>query len=252
MLEKYAGRLLSAEPDEKSRYRYIIWFPYTRELINEIQEGDLLAVPNFQSTRGQTTYSILKVTNILPKHFALRGRKDTESYPGYVMEAAKNIAASWTTQEKEPLEDTTAFATSIANQTSILGGKKPILQRLGDLMHGNRSTWERINRSNVKPTMKSVTPGDISMALPHRILTDIIEGLEKLDQVIPGVASPTTLLYAPEIKFSANQFPVDNNLETTVEDLFVAGDGVGLSRGLVQAAATGIIAARGIINKNKS
>jgi len=106
-LEKYAGRLLSAEPDEKSRYRYIIWFPYTRELINEIQEGDLLAVPNFQSTRGQTTYSILKVTNILPKHFALRGRKDTESYPGYVMEAAKNIAASWTTQEKEPLEDTT-------------------------------------------------------------------------------------------------------------------------------------------------
>ncbi|MHA1754583.1 MAG: NAD(P)/FAD-dependent oxidoreductase [Candidatus Odinarchaeia archaeon] len=151
----------------------------------------------------------------------------------------------------EPLEDTTAFARSIANQTSILGGKKPILQRLGDLKHGNRSTWERINRSNVKPTMKSVTPGDIAMALPHRILTDIIEGLEKLDAVMPGVASPTTLLYAPEIKFSANQFPVDNNLETTIEDLFVAGDGVGLSRGLVQAAATGILAARGVINKNK-
>ncbi len=150
----------------------------------------------------------------------------------------------------EPLEDTTAYASSIAHQASILGGKRPILQRLGDLKHGNRSTWERIRRSNVKPTMTSVTPGDIAMALPHRILTDITEGLEKLDAVMPGVDSPTTLLYAPEIKFSANRFPVDSNLETTVEDLFVAGDGVGLSRGLVQAAATGIIAARGIINKH--
>jgi uncharacterized FAD-dependent dehydrogenase len=152
----------------------------------------------------------------------------------------------------EPLEDTTAYALSIANQTSILGGRKPILQRLGDLKHGNRSTWERINRSSVRPTLKSVTPGDIAMALPHRILTDIIEGLDKLDSVIPGVASPTTLLYAPEIKFSANRFPVDKNLETTIEDLFVAGDGVGLSRGLVQAAVTGIIAAKGIINKNSN
>jgi len=152
----------------------------------------------------------------------------------------------------EPLEDTTAFALSIANQASILGGKKPLLQRLGDLKHGKRSTWDRINRSSVKPTLKSVTPGDIAMALPHRILTDIIEGLDKLDKVMPGVASPTTLLYAPEIKFSANQFPVDRNLETTAEDIFVAGDGAGLSRGLVQAAVTGIIAARGILNKNSA
>jgi len=108
-LEDHAGRLLSADPDEKSRYRYTIWFPYTRELINEIQDGDLLGVPNFQSTMDKTIYSVLKVTSILPKHFALRGKKDTESYPGYVMEAAKNIATSWTAQEKEPLEDTTVI-----------------------------------------------------------------------------------------------------------------------------------------------
>ncbi|MHA1332486.1 MAG: NAD(P)/FAD-dependent oxidoreductase [Candidatus Odinarchaeia archaeon] len=150
----------------------------------------------------------------------------------------------------EPLEDTTAYARSIASQVSILGGKKPLIQRLGDLRQGHRSTWERISRSGVKPTLKSVTPGDIAMALPHRILTDILEGLDKLDAVIPGVASSSTLLYAPEIKFSANRVPVNENMESPVENLFVAGDGVGLSRGLVTAAATGILAAQGILKKH--
>ncbi|ADC64617.1 protein of unknown function DUF87 [Ferroglobus placidus DSM 10642] len=106
-LEGFNGRLLAAEPDERSRYNFTIWFPYTRELVNDIQDGDLLAVPNFQSDRERPVYSILKVTNVLPKHFALRGKEDTKSYPGYVLEAAKNIAASWVIQESEPLEDTT-------------------------------------------------------------------------------------------------------------------------------------------------
>ena len=87
------------------------------------------------------------------------------------------------------------------------------------------------------------------MAMPHRIVSDILEGLEKLDEIIPGVASSSTLLYSPEIKFSANKFQVNKNLETTVEDLFVAGDGVGLSRGIVGAAANGIIAGRAILKK---
>jgi uncharacterized FAD-dependent dehydrogenase len=87
------------------------------------------------------------------------------------------------------------------------------------------------------------------MAMPHRIVTDILEGLEKLDEIIPGVASSSTLLYAPEIKFSANKFQVNKNLETPVENLFVAGDGVGLSRGIVIAAANGLLAGRGILMK---
>jgi uncharacterized FAD-dependent dehydrogenase len=95
----------------------------------------------------------------------------------------------------------------------------------------------------------NVTPGDIAMAFPHRIVTDILEGLDKLDNVVPGVASSSTLLYAPEIKFYANLIQVDQKLETPVSNLFVAGDGAGLSGGIVTAAATGIIAARGILNK---
>jgi hypothetical protein len=149
----------------------------------------------------------------------------------------------------QPLEDTSAFGRTIAAQTTLLGGGRPLIQRLGDLENGRRSTWDRIERSHVKPTLKTVTPGDIGMAMPHRIVRDIIEGLQKLDKVIPGVASPSTLLYAPEVKFSANRIYTNKELETPVENLFVAGDGAGLSRGIVIAAATGIIAAQGILRK---
>ncbi|WP_461866204.1 NAD(P)/FAD-dependent oxidoreductase [Thermococcus sp.] len=149
----------------------------------------------------------------------------------------------------EPVEDTTAYGKSIAQLSTTIGGGKPLLQRLGDLRRGRRSTWTRIRRSDVEPTLKHVTPGDIAMALPHRIVTNILEGLEKLDRVIPGVASDHTLLYAPEIKYYAMRAEVDGNLETSIEGIFAAGDGAGLSRDIVNAAATGILAARGILKK---
>jgi uncharacterized FAD-dependent dehydrogenase len=148
-----------------------------------------------------------------------------------------------------PLEDTSAYGRSIAIQTSILGGGRPILQRLGDLERGRRSTWDRIEHGNLKPTLKTVTPGDIAMAMPHRIVTNVVEGLHKLDKVIPGVASASTLLYAPEVKFSASRIYTNKELETPVDGIFVAGDGAGVSRGIVTAAATGIIAARGLLKK---
>jgi hypothetical protein len=152
----------------------------------------------------------------------------------------------------EPLENTTLYGRTIALQTTTLGGGKPILQRLGDLMSGRRSTWDRIRKGNVSPTLKNVTPGDIAMSMPHRIVTDIIEGLKRLNQVIPGVASTSTLLYAPEVKFSANRIKTNQNLETPVKNMFVAGDGAGLSRGIVIAAATGILAARGVLKKERA
>lgn len=149
----------------------------------------------------------------------------------------------------KPLEDTTSYGRTIAMQTTTLGGGKPLLQRLGDLKSGRRSTWERLKRGNIKPTLRNVTPGDVSMGLPHRIVTDLIEGLEKLDHVIPGASSNSTLIYAPEVKFSANRICTNDELETPVKNLFVAGDGAGLSRGLVISAATGVIAAQGILKK---
>ncbi len=152
----------------------------------------------------------------------------------------------------EPVTDTTAYGQSIAYLATTIGGGRPLLQRLGDPRAGRRSTWERIKRGHMVPTLRSVTPGDISMALPGRVVTDITEGLEHLDEVAPGVAEDSTLLYAPEVKLYAMQIHIDENMETNVPNLFVAGDGAGLSRGIVAAAATGLLAARGIIAKAKA
>jgi uncharacterized FAD-dependent dehydrogenase len=149
----------------------------------------------------------------------------------------------------KPVENTTEYGISIAKLATTIGGRMPIIQRLEDLRNGRRSTESRIEKSYVKPTLKNATPGDISMAMPHRIVTNVIEGLEQLDQIIPGVSSDSTLLYAPEIKFYSMRFIVNNNLETNIPNFFVAGDGAGLSRGIVASAATGIIGAKGIINK---
>jgi uncharacterized FAD-dependent dehydrogenase len=147
----------------------------------------------------------------------------------------------------EPLENTTAYGRSIAELATTIGGGKPILQRMGDLRRGRRSNWGRLKKNLVKATLKDVVPGDISMALPHRVVMDIIEGLEKLNEIIPGVAADSTLIYAPEIKFYAMYLDVNKYLETSVKNLFAAGDGVGLSGDIVNAAATGVIAGQGIL-----
>ncbi len=147
----------------------------------------------------------------------------------------------------KPVENTTRYGRSIAKLATTIGGGKPIVQRVGDLRRGRRSTWGGIERNLVRNTLMDVTPGDISMALPHRITMDIIEGLEKLNEIIPGVMSDSTLLYAPEIKFYAMRTIVDKNMETSMKNLFTAGDGAGLSRDIVNAAATGVLAARGVM-----
>jgi|TARA_B100002003_G_scaffold248813_1_gene283479 uncharacterized FAD-dependent dehydrogenase len=149
----------------------------------------------------------------------------------------------------EPMENSTIYGETIAKTATTLGGGNPLIQRLGDLRRGRRSTWNRINRGHITPTMKNVTPGDVSMVMPHRIVTNILEGLDKLDKTIPGVASDSTLLYAPEIKFYAMRVEVGKSMETSIPNLFVAGDGAGVSRGLIVASATGILAAKGILAK---
>ena len=149
----------------------------------------------------------------------------------------------------EPVTDNQAYGESIGSLATLIGGGKPILQRFGDLKRGRRSTWHRIRKGYIDPTMTDVVCGDIAMALPERILTNIIEGLEKLNCVVPGVANDETLLYAPEIKFFATQIDTSNNLETKINGIYVAGDGPGVAGNIVSASATGLIPAKAIIAK---
>jgi len=149
----------------------------------------------------------------------------------------------------EPVESTTAYGISMARLATTIGGGRPILQSLGDLRRHRRSTWGRLRKSpgDVAPTLTDVTPGDISMALPHRVVTDLEEALEMLAGVIPGLNADRTLLYALELKRYATRPQTDRHLQTQVPGLYVAGDGAGVARGIAGAAATGTIAARGII-----
>jgi uncharacterized protein len=186
-----------------------------------------------------------------------RGHVATEQYDGFVCvnghsnsshnSENSNFAFVSEVTLTEPVENTIAYAKSIAQLATTIGGGKPIIQRLADLRKGRRSTWDRINKSYVVPTLKEATPGDISMALPYRIVRNIIEGLEKLNTILPGLNSGDTLLYAPEIKLRSSKISTDKNLQTEIRGLYVAGDGPGVSGNITGAAATGLIAAEGIL-----
>ncbi len=149
----------------------------------------------------------------------------------------------------EPVTDNQAYGESIGSLATLIGGGRPILQRFGDLKRGRRSTWHRVRKGYIEPTLSNVVCGDIAMALPERILTNIIEGLEKLNFVVPGVSNDETLLYAPEIKFFATQVETDQKLETRIKGMYVAGDGPGVAGNIVSASATGLIPAKAILAK---
>jgi uncharacterized FAD-dependent dehydrogenase len=106
-----------------------------------------------------------------------------------------------------------------------------------------------LEKGKVKPTLKSATPGDLSFALPFRHLTGIIEMLMAMDKMIPGVASADTLLYGIEVKFYSFRPKLSGHLETEVKNMFAAGDGTGVSRGLVQASMSGLVAAVEIMGR---
>ena len=185
------------------------------------------------------------------------GMVSTEQYDGYVCvngysnsdhnSENSNFAFVCEVNLTEPVENSIAYAKSVAEVASTIGGGKPILQTLEDLRCGRRSTTSRLEKSFVQPSLEDYTAGDISMALPHRVVVNIIEGLEILDGVMPGVNGGSTLLYAPEVKFRSSKIKTDKNLETSVKGLYVAGDGAGLSGSITGAAVTGIMAARGML-----
>ncbi len=150
----------------------------------------------------------------------------------------------------EPFEYPNEWGRDLAKITTKLGGGNPIVQRLKDLRLGRRSTENRIkNNRLVQPTLKTAIPGDISLAYPGRVIDDILDALEQLDRVIPGVAGDSTLLYAPEIKFYSLKLEVTGEMETSIKNIYAIGDGAGISRGIVGAAVTGLIAAESILKK---
>lgn len=160
-----------------------------------------------------------------------------------------NFALLVSTDFTEPFREPIAYGKYLARLANILSGGV-LVQRLGDLMEGRRSTTARIERGIVRPTLKEATPGDLSFVLPYRHLTGVLEMLEAIDKLAPGVAEKHTLLYGVEVKFYSFRPHLSPSLETEVSNIFAAGDGAGVSRGLVQASASGVVAAREILRRS--
>lgn len=144
----------------------------------------------------------------------------------------------------EPL----ALGRTIASMVNRVKGGI-LVQRLGDLRRGKASAERDIKEGKVRPTLSGANPGDISLYIPYRYLKGILEMIDALNAFLPGVGSPDTLLYGMEIKFYSTRIPLKENCETEIENLFGAGDGVGVSRGLIQASVSGVLAARGIMER---
>jgi len=143
----------------------------------------------------------------------------------------------------EPFKFPNEWGRDLARLTTKLGGGNPILQRLKDLKMGRRSTQSRIkNNKLIQPTLKTAIPGDISLAYPGRLVDNILDALEQLDKFLPGVAGDSVLLYAPEIKFYSLKLKIDERMRTNIPYVLAIGDGAGITRGIVGAAVTGLIA----------
>jgi uncharacterized protein len=188
------------------------------------------------------------------------GEVTTESYDGvltvngqsYAERKTKNtnFAILVSTSFTDPFREPTAYGKYIARLSNLLSGGV-MVQRLGDLFSGRRSTQKSLARSVVEPTLKNATPGDLSFVLPYRYLSDIREMLQALDSIAPGIQSRDTLLYGVEVKFYSSHLQLSNVLESKIHNMFTIGDGAGVTRGLIQASASGVIAAREIMKRAK-
>ena len=184
-----------------------------------------------------------------------------ENYYGYICvngHALKDIKSDNTNfafiskvNLTQPVTNTRQYGESIARIANVLGDGKPIIQSLKDLRNARRSEWHRINKGFIEPTLKDCVAGDLALVLPHRIITNILEGLETLDKIIPGVNNDDTLLYGPEIKFFSNEIETDNKFRLKNDNIYFIGDGAGKAGNIVTAAATGIVSAKDILEREK-
>ncbi|NMA01520.1 MAG: NAD(P)/FAD-dependent oxidoreductase [Clostridia bacterium] len=160
-----------------------------------------------------------------------------------------NFALLVSTRFTEPFNQPIEYGKYIARLANMLTGGGIMVQRLGDLIKGRRTDYDRLKKSTTIPTMKGAVPGDLSYALPQRYLTSIIEALKAFDNVAPGLYSRNTLLYGVEVKFYSSKVRVNDKFETQIKNLYTIGDGAGITRGLMQASVTGVVVARDILSK---
>ena len=150
------------------------------------------------------------------------------------------VSKNFTEPFKTPIE----YGRYIAELGNMLSGNKVLVQRYGDFRRGRRTTRERLHKNNIQPTLGDAVPGDLSLVLPYRLMLDVVETIEALDHLMPGLSGNGTLIYGVEVKFYSNRIVVDDQFQTNIKNLHVLGDGAGLTRGLMQASMNGVCLGR--------
>ncbi len=191
----------------------------------------------YTSTRGETFYSV--------NGHAYSNERTQTGLVNFAM--LKSVAFT------QPIASGQDYAEYLGALAMLTGGGHPIMQRVGDFRLGKRTTAEGLNSDlyDFEPTLKSATPGDISLAMPAKFLQSIWKALKKLDTIIPGILHPSTIMYYPEIKLYANKPVFLNDFFMAEQDIYLIGDGAGTSRGITAAWASGLRAVEGIIEKGK-
>lgn len=150
-----------------------------------------------------------------------------------------------------PFDKPDEYAREICKRANDLSGGSVIVQKYGDIMKGRRSTAKRIKEGFLEPTLKEAVPGDLGLVLPYNTMKSLIEMMDALNVVTPGLSSDHTLFYGVEAKFYSERPNLNENLESEISGLYCGGDGAGVTRGLAQAGACGVLIARDIVNKSK-
>lgn len=143
-----------------------------------------------------------------------------------------------------PFNKPIEYGYKVAELTNLLSNGDVVVQRFGDILKGKRTWQNELDENSVEATLKTAMPGDITLGIPYRTMTNIVNFILQMDKVVKGFANPDNLLYAPEIKFYSNSVKIDSHLQTNIKNLYAIGDGAGLTRGLMMASCSGVYLAR--------
>ncbi len=155
-----------------------------------------------------------------------------------------NLAILVSHNFNEPFNQPIAYAQKVGELTNMLAAGHILVQRFGDILDGKRTWQKELGRSNLRHTLPDAVAGDITAAMPYRAMTDIIQFMQAMDQVVPGFAGTETLLYSPELKFYSNRIRMDERLNTNIRGLHCLGDSSGWTRGLMMASVMGVLMGR--------
>ena len=107
-------------------------------------------------------------------------------------------------------------------------------------------------KENKELTFNTAIKGDLKLILPTRV-TQLIDRFINIlcnafyeKDTVRDVA-----LYGIEAKFYSDKIEMNNKLETNIKNFYCAGDGAGITRGISQSGAMGLIIADRILSEYK-